>query len=212
MPEGRPPTRLLHLDASPRGERSRSREVAGHFLAALAERQPGLEVERLDLWSAALPELGGGMIEGRYALIMGEAVPAPIAADWQRVRAVADHFLAFDAYLVSTPMWNFGVPYRLKHYVDVVTQPGMAFSNDAAGNVVGHGAGKRAAIIGASAMDRASLAALDFQIGYLAEWLRFIGLETIRTLRVAPTFGPAAAVAAAMEDGRRAARALAQGF
>lgn len=204
--------RLLHIDASPRAERSRSRTVADAFVTALRARQGNLSVRRLDLWATDLPELAGGMIEGRYNLIMGEAVPAEIGAAWSEVRALAEDFLDCDAYLISTPMWNFGLPYRLKHYVDLVTQPGMAFSNDAQGNVVGLAAGRPAVLIGASALPigvDGVMGELDFQLAYLDAWLRFIGVSTIETIRVAPTFGTSEAVEAVMAVACQGAEALA---
>jgi FMN-dependent NADH-azoreductase len=207
--------RLLHLDASPRSERSRSRGVAGAFIDALAGRHAKLAVRRLDLWDMALPELGGAMIEGRYNLIMGEAVPSAVADAWGEVRKIAEDFLDCDAYLVSTPMWNFGLPYRLKHYVDCVTQPGMAFSNDAQGNVVGLAAGRPAMLIGASALPigvGGAMAELDYQLAYLEAWLRFVGVSEIATLRVAPTFGPPEVVDGMMATACAAARAEAARF
>jgi FMN-dependent NADH-azoreductase len=37
---------------------------------------------------------------------------------------VAEAFLkSADAYLISVPMWNFSIPYMLKHYIDIVIQP-----------------------------------------------------------------------------------------
>jgi len=207
--------RLLHIDASPRAGRSRSRVVAGHFVMRLAERQPGLTVERLDLWDVPLPSLADGMIEGRYALIMGGEVDPDIRAAWDEVGRHADHFLSFDAYVISTPMWNFGIPYPLKHYVDVVTQPRMAFTNDAHGHITGHAAGKKAMIVAASAMDiqpQGPLAGYDFQLNYLTTWLQFIGITDIAPLRVAPTFGPSAAVEAAMATAMCAAEQMAEDF
>lgn len=207
--------RLLHIDASPRAERSRSRAVADTFLAAMAERSDAPEVERLDVWNAALPDLGSGMIEGRYDLIAGKAVPPEQAAAWEDIRGHADRFLSYDAYLISTPMWNFGLPYALKHFIDVVTQPGMAFSNDREGNVTGHAAGRKAMVIAASAMPIVSggeLAHFDFQLRYLESWLGFIGVTDIHTLRVAPTYGPDETVSRAMELANKRARAMAVNF
>ena len=207
--------KLLHIDASPRTERSRSRNVAGTFLAALAERDDAPQVERLDLWTEPLPDLGGGMIEGRYNLIAGEAVPPELAAAWDDIQRHVDRFLSFDAFLISTPMWNFGLPYPLKHFIDVVTQPGMAFTNDREGNVTGHAAGKRAMVIAASAMPivvGGELAHLDFQLRYLESWLGFIGVADIHTLRVAPTYGPDEAVTKAIDAANKRARAMAANF
>lgn len=203
--------RLLHIDASPREARSKSRPVADAFLSALE----GHEVETLDVWDEELPPLGGAMIEGRYSLIMGEPVDANLSARWDAVRAHAERFLSFDAVLLSVPMWNFGLPYRLKHYIDLITQPGMAFTNDAAGNVVGGASHMRAVIIAASAMpfgkDEA-LSALDFQVRYLEAWMDFIGIERRDIIRVSPTFGAAEDIARTVKNAAADAAALAASF
>lgn len=208
-------TRLLHIDGSPRATRSRSSSVAETFLSALGERDDAPEIERLDVWQAHLPDLANGMIEGRYDLIGGNPVPSELATAWDDIQRHADHFLSFDSYLISTPMWNFGLPYRLKHYIDVVTQPGMAFSNDREGNVEGHAAGKKVMIIAASAMPivpGGALAQFDFQLRFLESWLGFIGVSEMHSLRVAPTYGSAEIVAQAMETGHAQARAIAAAF
>ncbi len=200
--------RLLHIDASPRGDRSRSRAVAESFLTALP---PSVEVTRLNLWKAELPSLGGEMIEGRFSLIMGDDVAPNVAADWAQIRRFTNDILAHDAWLISAPMWNFGIPYKLKHFIDVVTQPGMAFRNNQAGEVQGLAADKRVAIIAASAMpfgvDR-DIEHLDFQLRYLESWLGFIGVTAIDSVRVAPTFGPPSAIDAAMAEAHLQAAAI----
>jgi len=189
--------RVLHVVASPR-ERSRSEQLAAVAIAALDRPQ----VTRLELWRETLPELDGETVEGRYRLIHGEAVAVQVEQRWKQLRAVADQALAHDLWLISTPMWNFGLPYRLKHWIDCITHPGMTFTNDAAGNVTGLAAGRSALLIGAGALDFASPAqeqALDFQMRYLDAWLRFIGITDIHSVRAAPTFGAAATVEAAIE-------------
>jgi len=189
--------RVLHIVASPR-DRSRSEALAAIAIAALDRP----EVTRLELWREALPELDGDTVEGRYRLIHGEPVAVDVEQRWAELRAVADQALAHDLWLISTPMWNFGLPYRLKHWIDCITHPGMTFINDAAGNVTGLAAGRSALLIGAGALDFANAAqqqALDFQMRYLDAWLRFIGITDIHTVRAAPTFGPAETVDAAME-------------
>ena len=211
---GSMPVRLLHLDASPRAERSRSRPVAEAWLAALSALIP-VAITRIDLFAAALPALGPGMIEGRYARIMGETVDPAIAQEWERIDAVARDFLTHDAILINAPMWNFGIPYPLKHYIDCVTQPGIAFTNDAAGQVVGHAAGRPAMIIAASAMDitpEGPLAAFDFQLAYLERWLAFVGVSDIHALRVAPTYGPEDAVQATVAAAAAQAQAMVPEF
>jgi FMN-dependent NADH-azoreductase len=193
--------RLLLVGASPRGERSRSAMVADHFLARLQARYPTLEVERLDLFDADLPAFDQDTVEGRYRLLAGNAVDPAQAATWQALKQWTDHFLSFDGWLIATPMWNFGIPYRLKQYIDILTQPGLTFRNDSQGNVEGLARGRQAIIIAASAMPFGSMPEinrLDFQLAYLKAWLGFIGVTDIGAVRVAGTFGPDDVVAAAM--------------
>jgi FMN-dependent NADH-azoreductase len=49
---------------------------------------------------------------------------------------------------------------------------------------------------------------LDFQLSYLKAWLGFIGVTDIHAVRVAGTFGPEDAVAAAMAKAATEADAL----
>jgi FMN-dependent NADH-azoreductase len=197
--------RLLLINSSPRGARSRSGAIGVHLLASLQARAPELEVARLDLFEADLPAFDHAAIEGRYGLLMGEPVPPPQQEAWAQLRAIADHFLSFDTWLFTVPMWNFGLPYRLKHYIDLITHPGVTFCNDSEGNVEGLAAGRRAIVVAASAMPFGTspdIAALDFQLTYLRAWLGFIGVSDVHAVRVAGTFGPEAAVNAAMDRAR----------
>ena len=193
--------RLLYIGASPRKERSRSAMVADRFLARLKERYPALSVERLDVFDIDLPAFDQDAVAGRYHLLAGNAVDPEQADAWRDLKKWTDQFLSFDSYLIATPMWNFGIPYRLKQYIDILTQPGLTFCNDSDGNVEGLAQGSRAIIVAASAMPLGSLPeidGLDFQLAYLKAWLGFIGVTNIGAVRVAGTFGPDDVVAAAM--------------
>lgn len=201
--------RLLHIAASPRGGRSRSRAIADHLL----EQINGVEVELLDLWTAPLPELDGAMLESRYRLIHGEPVERGFEAQWDELRRRVDHLLSFDLWLFSTPMWNFGLPYRLKHYIDLVIQPTMAFTNDWSGAVTPHGRDKVAVLIGAGALDirpGSPLETLDFSLAHLAQCLQvYFGVPEIHQIRVLPTFGDEATVEQAMASARAEAERVA---
>ncbi|MCX7267814.1 MAG: NAD(P)H-dependent oxidoreductase [Sphingomonadales bacterium] len=193
--------RLLYIGGSPRKERSRSAMVADRLLTRLKERYPALSVERLDVFDIDLPAFDQDAVAGRYHLLAGNAVDPEQADAWLDLKKWTDQFLSFDSYLIATPMWNFGIPYRLKQYIDIVTQPGLTFCNDSDGNVEGLAQGSRAIIVAASAMPFGSLPeidGLDFQLAYLKAWLGFIGVTDIGAVRVAGTFGPDDVVAAAM--------------
>lgn len=193
--------KLLYIVASPRKERSRSIMVSDHFLARLKQRYPALVVERLDVFDADLPSFNHDAVASRYDIIADEAVDPAQTDAWRDLKKWTDQFLSFDSFLIATPMWNFGIPYRLKQYIDILTQPGLTFLNDSNGNVEGLAQGRQAIIIAASAMPFGSLPEIDrmdFQLAYLRTWLGFIGVTDIEAVRVAGTYGSQDVITAAM--------------
>ena len=46
---------------------------------------------------------------------------------WARVLAEIERFDSADKILLSSPMWNYSVPYKLKHYLDLLMQPLVTF-------------------------------------------------------------------------------------
>ncbi len=193
---------------SPRGVRSRSDMVARRLIERLGVAQ----VEALDLASANLPAFDGTTIEGRYDLIEGREVRSEVIEAWEGIGRTVEHFLSFDTYVFSVPMWNFGVPWRLKQYIDVLTQPGLAFTADATG-VTGLAAGRRAILVCSGALDirpGQPGAELDFQTAFMKAWLGFIGITDVHEVQVRPTYGSPEDVEAAMQRAYADADALAE--
>jgi FMN-dependent NADH-azoreductase len=89
-------------------------------------------------------------------------------------------------------MWNAGIPYVLKQFIDVVSQPGWVFGVDPS---TGYdhllaGRGKRVAVIYTSAVWGPPLGpdfGSDFQSTYFTDWLRWTGLTDISDIRHHPT-------------------------
>lgn len=191
-------SRLLYIEASPLKARSHSIEVARAFLDAYRAAHPADTIDELDLWRAALPPFDGETIEAKFAVLRRMEFSAEQLARWEAVRAVSRRFNAADKYVFSVPMWNFSIPYPLKHYIDVVTLPGenWTWSREAGyGTVFSN---KKALLVCASANDYAGDATgtvSDFQKPYLRRWLRFIGITDVREIGVAPTLSDPAAVA-----------------
>ena len=44
------------------------------------------------------------------------------------IERMALRFSLADRVLISSPMWNFGVPYKLKQWFDLIVQPGLTFT------------------------------------------------------------------------------------
>ena len=64
--------RLLHISASPRGERSESLALAGTFLEVYRELNPADEVDEWDLWDGGLPEFGPAAAAAKMDVFAGK--------------------------------------------------------------------------------------------------------------------------------------------
>ncbi len=189
---------LLHIEASPRGAASVSTVLAEYFVDRLREAEPALRVDRLRIWEEPLPDLNGALLSAKYAVLAGRDLDSGEARSWEKVRGLVERVRGADSLLLSTPMWNFGIPYKLKHWIDLITQPGLSFAFDPQTGyrplltprpftIV---AGKRRRLFGMASWGRPDLAS-----GYLREAFRFIGLGELgnracrRDRRVTPAFG-----------------------
>ncbi len=119
---------LLQIVATPhQNGNSQTRQLATAFLQGWETVHPTDAVETLDLAQLDLPPLDEAMVAVLFDRPSGFA--GEMLAQRRRAldRLVAQ-FVAADAYLFVTPMWNFGLPYELKHYFDLVIRPGWTFS------------------------------------------------------------------------------------
>jgi FMN-dependent NADH-azoreductase len=198
---------LLHVSASPRGQRSESLALAGTFLDELHATHPDVTNDHWDLWDGTLPEFGPQAAAAKMAIFGGADPEGDEAIAWRAARDAFERFDSADHYLFSVPMWNASVPYILKQFIDVVSQPGMVFGFDPVTGYTGLLRNKRVAVIYTGAVygpDRGQRFGSDFQQPYFEDWLRWAGIEDIRSI----TFRPNLATADP-ERGRRAAHAQA---
>ena len=185
--------KLLYIEASPRKTRSKSIEVAKTFLDALHRAQPSLEVDTLDLWTTELPRFDGNVLGAKYAILHGQPHTDGQAQAWRQVEKVIARFKAPDCYLFSLPMWNFGLPYILKHYIDVIIQPGLTFSFSPTEGYSGLVKGKKAVAVyarGGAYGAGTGMEGYDLQSKALAGILGFIGLTDLNSIFVEPTLSP----------------------
>ena len=119
--------KLLHINASPRGEKSRTLSISAEYLREIKAKHPDITVDEINLFDANLPEIRNGAVDAKYLQMMGGELDAETKASWDQIAKIATDFVSYDMYMVSNPMWNFTVPYKLKHYIDVIMQPGILF-------------------------------------------------------------------------------------
>ena len=184
-------TKLLFVQASPRGADSKSIRIAETYLDALHAENPHLEIDVLDLWEADLPAFDGDEAAAKLNVMVGQTHNAVEKTAWDQVVAIADRFIAADRYLFGVPMWNGGVPYRLKHYIDIIHQPGLLFGLKPETGYFGLLDNKHATLVltsGAYAPSFPSPAfGVDHHSTYLRAWLNQAGVSKIDELRFQPT-------------------------
>jgi FMN-dependent NADH-azoreductase len=184
------PSNVLYVTASPRGEGSYSIAIADAFLERYALERPSARVDRLDAF-AELPAFGTPHAQAKMAVIASEPVPDDAAHAWAQVVRVCARIQAADTLLFAVPMWNGGIPWALKLFVDIVSQPGIAFAFDPQRGYQGLLSGRRAVTVYTSRVFAPGVSpafGVDYHSAYLNWWLRYVGIDEIHELRLQTTF------------------------
>lgn len=168
---------LLHLDASPRGGRSHSRQLADAFATAWAASHPGARVVHRDLGHNPVPHVDEPWIAGAFT---PPATWSPESRTAMRISdSLVDELLSADRYLVASPMFNLSIPSTLKAYIDQVVRAGRTFTVDAKGAYVPLVHGKRLLVVTARGGSLAGTP-YDFQEPYLRAVFGFIGVTDVQ--------------------------------
>ena len=181
--------KLLYIQASPRKERSKSSQVASAFLDSYQQSHPNDKIETFNIFEADLPSFDGLKVQAKYTILHGKEHTDEERQAWDAVEKVIAHFKEADKYVISLPMWNFGIPYRLKQYIDILVQPGYTFTADENGY---EGLVKNKPIVVVYARGGAYAAgseyeAFDLQKKYIELVLGFMGFQNIHSIVVEPT-------------------------
>jgi FMN-dependent NADH-azoreductase len=207
--------KLLYIEASPRKSRSKSIEVAQTFLSTLQATYSSVELDKLDLWATELPRFDGDTLEAKYAILQGQSHTPEQAKAWKRVETVIERFKSADWYLFSLPMWNFGIPYVLKHLIDVIVQPGLTFSFSPSEGYKGLVTGKKAVAVyarGGAYGPGSGAEDYDLQSRYLAVILGFVGVTDLANIFVEPTLAAPAELEAMVTKAKELAVATAKAW
>lgn len=179
--------RLLHIIATPRQEESSTLKVSDAFLRNFKKRFPGCLIDELNVAVEPLPSLSVKVVSGKYVLLGGKDLSGELKVAWEVIVKHIERFLAADAYLISTPMWNFSIPYTLKHYIDVIIQPKYLFRYTDKG-VEGLAKDKKMAVVISRGGDYSQGEArkFDFQEQYLRTIFGFVGITDINFVVAQP--------------------------
>lgn len=180
--------KLLHILATPRKSSSNTLKVSQVLIESLSESIPALKVETLDLFHHELAATTGDNIEAKYLLSMGLSIKPSMKLAWMDIEKEISRFMASDIILISSPMWNFSIPYALKYYIDTIVQPGYLYKYNEQGVPIGLVHGKKLICITSRGGDysQAPMNALDFQEPYLRAIFGFVGVRDIQFVNCQP--------------------------
>jgi FMN-dependent NADH-azoreductase len=173
--------KLLHIDSSPLGANSVSRELTRRIVAQWQSGQAGTTVDYLDLSVDAPSHLDMASLGLRLGLDAATLTEAQ-----KRENAVTEklleQFLAADVVVVGAPMYNFSVPSQLKAWIDRIAQAGRTFKYTETGPV-GLAGGKTVIVASTRGGAYAGAPQMDHQESYLRTVFGFLGITDVRFVR-----------------------------
>jgi FMN-dependent NADH-azoreductase len=116
---------LLHLDASPRNDRSHSRRLSAFFVQQWRERHPSDTVLYRDLRVFTPPHVTEDWIAGAFS--PPDQRSPQMRQALQISDLLIDEFVSADVYVFGVPMSNFAAPAVFKAYIDNIVRVGRTF-------------------------------------------------------------------------------------
>ncbi len=180
---------LLHIDASPRGAYSISRQLSASFVDAWKAKHPDGKLIERDLVQTDLTFVDLAWIAGAYS------DPASHTPEQKQALALSNELtgevLEADEIVLGTPMYNFAIPASVKAWIDHIVRVGVTFKVDATGY---HGltSGKKATLLIASGGDYAPgspAEGYNQETPYLKAILGFIGITDVKVILAGGTSG-----------------------
>ena len=124
-------------------------------------------------------------IGAKYKAVKHETMTEAESNVWKRIQSLIQRFQNADRIVLGTPMWNFGLPYKLKHLIDLVAQRNYLFAYD--GKQYSPLLNVDKAIVvytrGSRFLEGTPIppSRFDHQATYLDFWLQFVGVRDLRS-------------------------------
>jgi FMN-dependent NADH-azoreductase len=121
------PMKFFRLDSSLRTEGSVSRALADAVEQEWLREHPRAEILRRDVGRDPLPPVWPAAVSARMS------PPEHIRTDEERAAAalaaeLTDELLTADAYVFAVPIYNWGIPQQVKHWIDLIHTDARAAS------------------------------------------------------------------------------------
>jgi FMN-dependent NADH-azoreductase len=176
--------KLLHIDSSPLGGNSVSRELTQRIVAQWKAQHPHTKTDYLDLAKDAPSHLSMDSLGFRAGPNAGGLSEIQRLENEISERLVTQ-FLAADVIVIGAPMYNFSVPSQLKAWIDRIAQAGRTFTYTDKGPK-GLAGGKTVIVAssrGGMYSTNPAMASLDHQESYLKTVFGFLGITDVQFVR-----------------------------
>ena len=173
--------KLLHIDSSPLGGNSVSRQLTREVVDQWQSSHPGTTVEYLDLALQAPNHLNAESLGFRLGPDAPGLTPAQKRENELSERLVTQ-FLAADVVVLGAPMYNFTVPSQVKAWIDRIAQAGRTFKYTDTGPV-GLAGGKTVIVASSRGGAYPDGSPMEHQESYLRAVFGFFGITDVRFVR-----------------------------
>lgn len=180
--------KLLHVDSSPKRERSNSRALARYFVACLREQNVSLDIDYLDLTQTPPAHIDESFTIAAYTPTAQrtpamEQALAPSTALCKRV-------LDADAFLFAMPMHNFSYPSVFKAFIDNIIRAELTYVPGSPGQYFGQLVRQKTLFITTRGTDMRAgmpLSHMDALTPSLKAAFGFIGIQNPAFVNAQPT-------------------------
>ena len=207
--------KVLHIQSSPRGDKSNSIALTNAFLSASRKVLPAIDEDILNVWNENLPEFDTASIGAKYKAINHQPMTDAESHTWDRIQELIGRFQRANRIVLGLPMWNFSIPYKLKQLIDLTAQRNYLFTYD--GKEYGPLLDIPKALVvytrGSTYRENTPIPpSFDHQAPYIDFWLRMIGVREIRSIVVDGVFQDDAQSAARVATGKQSVERIVDGF
>lgn len=172
--------KIVYISASPFTTTSDSNKLGVQLVEKL-----GGEVVRIDLNLENIPYLTQESLAYSYGYVTPENASSETKMIDAARRAHIDTLKQADIVVISSPMWNFGVPAKLKAYIDLISYPKQTFEYTATGPIgLLPNISKVYAVTSTGGMYEGDMAMLDHVGPYITQVFGFLGAKSSEIISV----------------------------
>ncbi len=131
-------TKLLLIEASPRGSHSVSRNMSRRFVDEWLAARPDGVVVRRDLMETQLEFVSAAWLQAYFT--PAEQHSVAMSTQLALSDELVAELLAADHIAIATPVYNYNVPAVLKAWIDTIVRKGLTLGFDGHGLVTGKSA------------------------------------------------------------------------